>query len=321
MATEGVGTEEIRKVYGKVLRCILGGGMGGRIGDMNPADLPRAFLVALCGEARSSRDALAYLKGMEEDRELGEVALFFRKALPVLLEELAGLYRKEGGRIEKVLTAFSDSPQEPWEVIWEIFHPEAAGVMADREGAIKELRERRKIRLSRLNPRPIKDVPGEILFTANAIVTLPPADKGLDSLYIDPSLKARLEKVMDEEQIYWYDHPVQIGVRPENNEILYGLKGLAEAFRYEKGRGNADRDAVLTCVLSLSVTHKGLRSIADVYVRSLLEELSIPDLALYLFTEAYTERLLDEVLIPAGKIYVEGGDPYILTHVFGVDGR
>ena len=31
-----------------------------------------------------------------------------------------------------------------------------------------------------------------------------------------------LEEVVLEDQVFWYDHPVQIGVEPDRNEILYG---------------------------------------------------------------------------------------------------
>ena len=39
---------------------------------------------------------------------------------------------------------------------------------------------------------------------------------------------------MKEDQIYWYDHPIQVGVEQDKNEFLYGLRGLEEAFCLKK---------------------------------------------------------------------------------------
>ena len=72
-------------------------------------------------------------------------------------------------------------------------------------------------------------------------------------------------RVIQEEQLYWYDHPVPIGVEPGHNEVLYGLQGLDDAVEFEKQRGTMDRNARVTCVLSVSVTHKGLQGLVKDY--------------------------------------------------------
>ncbi len=108
--------------------------------------------------------------------------------------------------------------------------------------------------------------PEEVLFTANALITLPPVRKRFEDLDISPSLYDALEEVLGEDQIFWYDHPIQIGVEPDKNEILYGLRHLSEALHYEKELKNVANDAEITCVLSASVTHEGLQEIVKEYI-------------------------------------------------------
>jgi len=47
----------------------------------------------------------------------------------------------------------------------------------------------------------------------------------------------KLKQVMAEKQRYWFDHPIQIGVSNDNNEAIYGLRGLDNAISFEKERG------------------------------------------------------------------------------------
>jgi hypothetical protein len=92
-------------------------------------------------------------------------------------------------------------------------------------------------------------------------LTIPPAGKRFEDLDISPNLLNALEEITREEQLFWYDHPVQIGVEPEMNEILHGLSHLSRAFLYEKKAKNVDEDGELVCVLSASVTHEGLQGL------------------------------------------------------------
>ena len=57
-----------------------------------------------------------------------------------------------------------------------------------------------------------------------------------------------LKEVVNEDQVFWYDHPIQIGVEPDKNEILYGLHHLSEALLYEKKLKNAAEDEVASFV-------------------------------------------------------------------------
>jgi hypothetical protein len=123
-----------------------------------------------------------------------------------------------------------------------------------------------------------------------------------------------------EPQIYWFDHPIQIGVGPEQNEVLYGLRGLEETLAFEKNRGSAPQDAEITCLLSVSVTHRSLQKNAKAY---LVEELSktkpLEGIRLYVFTEADAQRIREDILMPAVHHYglAKGQD----FEVFGVDGE
>ncbi|MEE9514978.1 MAG: hypothetical protein V3V54_03005, partial [Candidatus Brocadiales bacterium] len=202
--------------------------------------------------------------------------------------------------------------------------PEAAGILENKEAYTKSLRERRKIHIRQLNPTPIQDVPGEVLFTANALLTVPPPGKGFEDLDIGPDLTSTLKEAMVEGQHFWYDHPVSIGTKPENNEILYGLRNLSDTLLYEKKLGNVERDKELTCVLSASVTHEGLHPIVKEYIEGELQKSqNLPGLKVYLFTEADTGKLIHQVLVPAAGKYLPGTkDPAVLLReVVGVDGR
>ena len=189
---------------------------------------------------------------------------------------------------------------------------------------VEDLRKKRAVTLNSLNPAPVGNVPREVLFTANALLTVPPPERPLIEEDFSPALREALKEVACEDQLFWYDHPVQIGVEPEKNEILYGLEHLKEALSFEKKAGTVSDDAELTCVLSVSVTHQGLQSIAKEYVEHELEKShELTGLNVFLFTEASTARLIGEVLEPAARRYMPlFKDPRgALSEVVGVDGR
>ena len=59
-----------------------------------------------------------------------------------------------------------------------------------------------------------------------------------DAFIPNNPLKEKLEEIAREPQLFWYDHPIPIGVAPEENEVIYGLKGLEDAFEFESLRGD-----------------------------------------------------------------------------------
>ncbi|RKY15406.1 MAG: hypothetical protein DRQ55_19585, partial [Planctomycetota bacterium] len=119
----------------------------------------------------------------------------------------------------------------------------------------------------------------------------------------------------EEPQRSWFDHPIQIGVEPAANELLYGLRELDAAVGAEPGDGR------VTCLLSVSVTHDGLASIAGRYVEAeLARDGRLRHLDVVVVTEDDTRHLIDEVLVPAlGEAGAQAADG--LHRVVGVDGH
>lgn len=268
------------------------------------------------------------MEEMENNLLWNRIASFYREGLCLLTDEFKDFCTSSGGaevtEIIQMIKSKNASPDMLQEGLWKLFHPEAVGILENKEAQTKSLRERRKIYISRLNPAPIKDVPGEVLFTANALLTVPPPGKSFEELDIKPNLRSALEEAMVEGQHFWYDHPVQIGVEPERNEILYGLRNLSEALLYEKNLENVEKDKELTCVLSASVTHEGLHPIVKEYMEWEFQKThDLPGLKVYLFTEADTGRLIHEVLVPAAQKYFPDieNPAVLLREVVGVDGR
>ena len=190
------------------------------------------------------------------------------------------------------------------------------------QDSVQELRSRREVVVTSLCDDPIKAPAREVLFTSNALLTLPPRGKPAGQLHLHPDMAEKLAAVADETQRYWYDHPVQMGTAPAQNEILYGLKGLTDMLRFERDRGNASDQDKLEVVLSASVTHAGLKALAREYLENEVADAEgVEGLNVYVFTEKDTSALVDEFLLPAAECFgVDVPDPATLRAVFGVDG-
>jgi len=305
---------------------------GGRSGDA--ADFRRlnaAFLIATCGEGHPLYEgAMRFLKEAEKDARLRSHAVFYRRGLDALFCDIENAIDQAPKLAEATdeLYAWVSSPsnladeKETAEKARKLFFPEGSGIEGRREEMTEALRKRRRIAITRLNPQPIEDPARELLFTANALLTLPPASANIDELNVSRSLKEKIRRAMEDEQSYWYDHPVQIGVKPEANEVIYGLRGLEEAFVFEKKRGTARAEGRLKVLLSLSVTHKSLRGAGREYFEEEIKRCGgFPHLEVYFVTEAEAMRLMGEVLAPAASKYlgVEGAE--LLSRVIGVDGE
>jgi len=211
------------------------------------------------------------------------------------------------------LAALAENPADET-CLWNVFFPEGAGLPETRAERVQSLREKRKVRITKPNPAPLSEPGRELLFTANVLLTIPSKNTAVDDLGYSDELTAHIRQAIGEEQLYWFDHPIQIGVAPEANEILYGLRGLDETVEFERERGNMGAGKI-SCVLSVSVTHKGLHGLAKDYIESEIRNAGgFRNIDVYVFTEADTVRLVDEVLVPAG------GDAAALD-VFGVDGE
>lgn len=265
--------------------------------------LVAAFLLALGGD----ETARSYLKQPESDA----TAAFFRAGLEAVEDEISAacMDPEFGTRLK----ALAENPSDET-CLRHVFFPEGAGLPESRADRVLALREKRKIRITQLNPAPLSSPGSELLFTSNVLLTVPATSTVVDSLDYGDELKTHIRKAVGEEQLYWFDHPIQIGVEPAANEILYGLRGLDEAVEFERTRGNMGAGKI-TCVLSTSVTHKGLHGLAKDYIESEIRNAGgFKNIDVYVFTEAETDRLIHEVLVPAGG-HAEA------LQVFGVDGE
>ncbi len=296
-----------------------------------PRNLNAAFLIALCGETHPLYSkADNYLRNLEDHPSWEIIVRFYKEGLELIYPEISNRCRDDKcfRKDFRGLYSWLINPenfgkrQETVETIRRLFFPEGVSLSENREEHINALREKRKIKISRLNPDPVGNPAKEILFTSNILVTIPPASKNIDALPAASSLKQMLKHIVREKQIYWYDHPIPVGVSPEQNEVLYGLEGLDKAVEFEKQSGTMDANAVVTCVLSVSVTHKGLQGIVKEYLENeLKKEKNIRHLNVYVFTEADTIRLVKEIIVPAARRYTDIKDLGNLYEIIGVDGE
>ncbi len=211
------------------------------------------------------------------------------------------------------------SPAPAWNketrrVLWRLFFPEGASLEEDREGSVTRLRNRRLVSIDVPKEAPITDPVRELLFTSNVLITVP-ADAGAPGLNeLPPELRERVLDTMAEPQLYHYDHPIHIGVALEANEAVYGLRGLNGMIAFEKQRGAVAKDAKSTVVLSLSVTHDGLHTVAPDYLRGELARAGeFEHLRVFLFTELECRGIVEALFDSEGEEAVKS--------VFGVDGE
>ncbi|NVM25647.1 MAG: hypothetical protein HWN70_06980 [Desulfobacterales bacterium] len=292
--------------------------------------LNAAFLITLAGSmhpalVRAER-LLAHMVGSSE---WADIARFYLNGVKLIHQEIESVCRQDPIFKDRLKTLFewvSDrenlkNSQETVEKIWSVFFPEARGIRAHKQGCIKALREKRTVTITELNTTPITDPARQILFTSNVLLTIPASLNSPDELPFSDDLTKKLPEITSEPQLYWYDHPIRVGVEPEKNEVLYGIRGLEEAFDFERDCGNMPGDAKPICVLSISTTHRGLQDIAKRYLeKEFLRSSSLKNIDVYVFTEVDTQRITDEILVPAALHYLEREDARELLCVFGVDG-
>jgi len=293
--------------------------------------LNAAFLILLQGASHPACEmAREYVEAAKRAPGWDEAAKFYSEGAGLVEKEVSEARRNDPGldrRLDRLLEWVSDprnlaDVRRTAEAFWAVFSPEAAGILGDRSGRLEALRSRRRVSISRPNPSPLIDPAREILFTSNVLLTVPPEGADGDTLPLGEDVKRALREAGREPQLFWYDHPIPMGVRPENNEILHGLGGLEEAFRFERERGRIGPGAKPVCLLSVSVTHAGLRHLARRYIR---EEIArhggLSSLDLFAFTETDTRRTIAEVLAPAQARYLGGPPAERELGVFGVDGE
>ncbi len=290
---------------------------------ISPETLNDAFMQALAGDTDTKKPALGYLEKIAgntgQDTKLRHAAQFYLAGLTEINREIDA----KSGVLPELNNALKqpDPAEKPWEQFWAVFFPEALDTINDSKAAVKSLREKRRIEITNPNPDPIDKPIEQILFTSNVLLTLPPADADINTLDLPPELKQKIHAIADEPQRYWYDHPIPIGITPEQNEILYGLRNLDQAIEFERQRGTFT-EGELSCILSVSVTHQGLQAIAKDYIEDLMNRHGrLKHIALYIFTEEDTQKLIYETLAPVARHYLHTEDAEKLLTVFGVDGE
>jgi len=330
----------IKKKFGDIIRSLARPGTGeqalsgidaagllrpGETDELSTAgSLVASFFAVLSGPAGADHDnALRFLEGMK-GTPWEDAFRFLLDGASLAVREIESRYNADErfrGDFDALHEAVSGGTEigTVIDLIWRVFFPE--GVIGhDRSAAASSLREKRSIRITALNPEPVRDPGREVLFTANALLTVPASETGLGTL--EGSLREAVKAAMEEDQLHWYDHPVPMGTPAERNELVYGLGRLSEALRFEEYAGLKDPGRDIDCVVSVSVTHRGLRGIARTWLASQLAgREGMRGINVHLVAEEDAERLLDDILVPAARKYLPGSDTDALRRVFGVDGE
>jgi len=289
-----------------------------------------AFIISLCGsEHKNYNEAVKYLKQFSNNtlyKDLAEFYLNGKKQIENEIEKRMQTDSEFAARLSdlnKYFTSQTDfSSLETIDAYWSVFFPEAEGVFREKDKRSTDLRKKRTVKITKKNPEPINNPGKQIIFTSNILLTIPDNKTDLNSLGYSEELLKGINLAVSEKQAFYYDHPIQIGTKPEANEIIYGLNGLNNTADYEKKSGNMDSNQKLTCILSASVTHKGLQKIAKNYIKEELDKFgNFEHLDIYIFTEEDTEKLIDDIFLPISGIMNSNKREELLKTVFGVDGE
>jgi len=166
---------------------------------------------------------------------------------------------------------------------WEVFCPTAAAASTAPDKMADTIRGRRQLHAITPADAPLRAPAEELLFTTNALVC-PPLDP--ESPDVPAAHRAAGRRFADRPQAFWYDHPVPLDARPEENEILYGLASLDRALAGECAGGTLPADARFDLAMSVSVTHPGMEATGFAYVRDIINRhLDLRHLRVFLFDE------------------------------------
>ncbi|MGD2035354.1 MAG: hypothetical protein PVF73_09885 [Bacteroidales bacterium] len=298
--------------------------------NTSPANkLNSAFLICLSGKDHPLfHEAERALHKDHTDQSLNDLSEFYCKRLTDIENEISGAEQAHSSfreALSDLETYLKGSPSTAdkvfYDKFWQVFFPEGVDVFSNPHIHAEKLRASRLVKITQTNRNPVSEPGRELIFTSNVLLGIPNKNTDIESLHYDSDLKEELKKAMSEQQLFWFDHPVQIGVKPEANEILYGLTGLDRSMEEEKKRGNLKEEKVI-CILSVSVTHKGLQGIARQYIaRELQHHGGLKNLDVYVFTEQDTRQLLDEFFMELLDTDIHENEARNMLGVFGVDGE
>ncbi len=293
-------------------------------------NLNAAFLLVLSGPAHSQYlEAFDLVNDALNHPEHTGLAEFLQEGLFLVEEEIRKRIledRSFADDLDSLVIWLIENDNPPvWEAMTRfhrLWFPEGADLRADREKEVRELRRRRTVSVTTLNAEPLSSIYQQVLFTANALLTVPLEGVDLDSLPLPDTIRESLREVQGQDQRFWYDHPIPIGVEYRRNEAVYGLRSLEEAMRFEVRRGNMPSGERLTCLVSVSTTHEGLKAISRQYLElELGRGGKFRHLDVHVATEEDTRELLEKVLVPAARQYLGKRKTEALEEVFGVDGN
>jgi len=192
---------------------------------------------------------------------------------------------------------------------------------------IEKLQKKRTLVIKEKNKSPLTDIPKELLFTSNVLLTLPLNRKKLNDKF-DDNFYQKILPVYKERQLFWYDHPIPLDIDKKNSEIVYGIKHLNDAIAFEYKEDKTLQVEKMDLILSVSVTHRGLQKIAGQYLSSEIKDLKLDFLNVYAFTEDVTEKIVKKILVPiyekSKKNNSKSDSKNIeknLLEIFGVNGK
>ena len=293
--------------------------------------LNASFLILLGGKSHPLFEkAVSFLSDFEKSSEWGEVIRFYTDGIEHIRTEIGSVANENpqfANSLDELLNWVRipgnlKHREETLEKIWALFFPEAVGLRSDWAGEVDRLRKKRTVTISELNPTPITDPAGQIIMTANVLLTIPKSNKAIDESGLDAKTKNQLRLAMNELQSFWFDHPVLLCGDPKQSEVIYGLRGLDKALAVEKSNGSMDSESRMTCLLSVSTTHPGLKPVSGACLKADIDEIGgFSHLDVYAFTETDTQRMIREILAPAAEHFLEIPDARQALAVFGVDGE
>ncbi len=287
--------------------------------------LNATFLIVLAGEAHPSFSAAqTYLEKLSTSPDWGKAAKFYANSAQLVAQELdqaCGQDAELKAKLDHMATTLAGTAGDTVaaaNAVWSVLFPEGTGIWGQEAERVTALRTQRTVTIDQLNPTPINNPAKQVLFTSNALLTMPLGSADLSDF--DAAFQAELADAADDPQLYWYDHPIPIGIAEESNEILYGLKHLNHAVEFERQQsGITDK---VNCVLSVSVTHERLQTLGKSYLKQVLAASEpLDQLNIFAFTETDTNTLIDQVLVPILEHSSSGENAKDMLSVFGVDGR
>ncbi|HFE63243.1 MAG TPA: hypothetical protein ENK14_02365, partial [Caldithrix sp.] len=144
------------------------------------ASLNAAFLILLCGKEHPgyavANDLLIHTSAIPR---WAPFAAFYREGIDLIREEIKEVCRDDAdfaARLESlsenlIIPEATTDPAILTEKIWSVFFPEAVGIRRHEKEKIEQLRQRRRVKITRTNPSPVSDPAREILFTSNVLLT------------------------------------------------------------------------------------------------------------------------------------------------------